>query len=115
VRPHDEVPLSGDGLSLEDQAAQLIDILDEGLSQGLLTGVGNGASAPKRTDAFRHMLEEALTLIAGGDIGEACDQLYAALIHADGEPQPGDFIAVAERASLASEIVDLRSHLGCGN
>ena len=64
---------------------------------------------------FRHMLEEALTLIAADDIGAACDQLQAALIHADGEPQPGDFIAGAERASLASEIVDLRTHLGCSD
>ena len=113
ARPAVTVPLSGQGVSLVDQARRLLEILDEGIAQSLLVAVGPAGSAANRGAAFRQMLERALDAIVQGDLTTACNQLQSAYLLVDGVTRPADFIAGPEAAAFAAQIQALRAHLGC--
>ena len=112
-RPTVTVPLSGQGVSLVDQARDLLDTFDGGMAQGVLVALGPGGSAANRSAAFRDMLQRALAAILRGDIATACDQLGSAYSLVDGSDQPADFIGGSKAAAFAAQIADLRAHLGC--
>ena len=107
------IPLSGKGLSFEDQAGALVKGFDEGVAAGDLSGSGPGGSAPGRLDAMRNMLVRAEELIAAGLLGDACRQLLDAFKRTDGASPPTDFVVGSAAGSLASEIATLRQNLGC--
>jgi hypothetical protein len=109
-----EVALAGRGISLLDQTLALLEVFDEGVALGELLAVGSGNSAEHRREALRNMLEEAVLLLEGEFVTEACGQLHAALMHADGFPTPGDFVAGPGSVELAEGIREVRRHLGCG-
>ena len=113
VRPQVTIALSGEGISLVDQARMLLESFELGLAQGLLVPVGSGASAGRRAEAFRLMLVQGLTLLDRGDLAGACAQFKSAYLLIDGSNQPADLIAGSQAAALAAEIAELCAHLGC--
>jgi hypothetical protein len=113
VRPQVTVPLSGEGISLAEQAQQLLEDFDQGLADGLLVPVGAGSSASRRAAAFRLMLVQGLTLLNQSDLAGACVQFQSAYLHVDGADRPADLIAGSRAAALAAEIAELCAHLGC--
>jgi hypothetical protein len=113
VQPQVAVPVSGEGVSLVDQAAQLLEVFDDSLAQGLLVPLGPGWSADRRAAAFRQMLVEGLALLQQGDVAGACVQFQSAYLHVDGLAAPADLMGGQTAAALAGEIAELRAHLGC--
>ena len=113
VRPQVTIPLSGDGISLVEQARQLLEAFDQSLADGLLVPVGAGSSASRRAAAFRLMLVQGLALVDQGNLVGACVQFQSAYQHVDGADRPADLIAGSRAAAFAAEIAELLAHLGC--
>lgn len=117
ITPLMEIPVAGAGVRVEpppDEGIQeILMFFDEAVQEGTLVGQGNGNSANNRLRALRNMLESAEDLIAGGDTAGACDQLQSALVHADGQPRPNDFVSGEAALDLAGLIQTLQKQLGC--
>jgi beta propeller repeat protein len=115
--PTSYVHLSGNGVSVEDpleeQITDILDFIDETVSDGSLVGSGNGNSAEKRLNAFINMIEAADDLITNDDYAAACDQLMSAYKKCDGLPRPPDFVEGGAADDLAQMISDLMAGLGC--
>jgi len=91
----------------------ILELFDDSVANGSLTGDGPGKSANGRLNALRNMLDMAGDLIAIGDIEGACGQLKAASRKCDGERKPPDFVAGDAVNELYEMIVELMAELGC--
>lgn len=94
-------------------ADQLLAAAEQLAANGDLVGVGGGASAPGRLEAWLDMLEEAAALLESGDLAGACGQLRQAWLRADGASRPADFVTGPARGNLVDLILGLMEQLGC--
>jgi hypothetical protein len=92
---------------------EVLDLVDESVDAGTLTGDGPGKSADNRLNALINMLEEAQSLIEAGLYEEACDQLWAAYRKCDGDPRPPDFVTGGAADDVADMILLTMDELGC--
>jgi hypothetical protein len=108
----------GYGLITEFQFApltldNLIDIVDQAVESGGLTGQGTGNSSANRLGAWINMLEAAQrSADAGGDSG-SCALLEQAYLRADGASVPPDFVRGSSAQTIANLIRALRTTLNC--
>ena len=91
----------------------ILTFFDQSVSDGTLTGYGNGNSANNRLDSFRNQLQMASDLIDIGDIDGACVHLGVALEKCDGIFPPPDFIVGESVSELYNMIMELMAELGC--
>jgi len=117
VFPEIDVPLGGAGvyeeLPPDEQVAAVLTFIEVSVDEGILAGDGPGQSADSRLTALENMIEAAGDLIQDGSQEEACDQLSAALLKCDGEPNPPDFVTGAAAPVTHTLIEVLRAALGC--
>jgi hypothetical protein len=108
------IHLQGTGVADEPTISDAMDeIINFFGTSNNLEGDGPGNSAENRFCVFGQMLDTADDLIAIGDYEAACDQLWSAYIHADGEEYPSDFIQGDDRNDLADKILEIINLLGC--
>ena len=101
------------GVSPEEQIANILAFFDESVIAGTLEGKGPGKSALKRLFVFRKSIETASKLIERGRIRAACGLLWIAYRQCDGERMPPDFIKGAATPELNTMILELIGSLGC--
>jgi len=107
------VDLQGAGVA-DEPSAEIMDEIIEFFETADVEGTGPGGSADNRLRAFGHMLDAADDLVASGDYGAACDQLWSAYLHADGAMLPPDFISDSpDKAELAAMLLDIMDLLMC--
>jgi hypothetical protein len=85
----------------------------EAIADATLVGDGPSTNARRRMAAWLNMLADAGELIESGDLVEACGQLQAAYLRADGSFPPPDFVSGPARESLAEMIQALLTESGC--
>jgi hypothetical protein len=96
-----------------EEIEEILNLVDESVEDGTLTGYGPGKSADNRLNALTNMLEEARNLIEEGLYDEACDQLWAVYRKSDGERRPPDFVTGDAANDLADMILVMMDELGC--
>jgi hypothetical protein len=112
-----DVALSGNGVSTDEppseQIAAILEFFDTSVTDGDLSGSGNGNSANGRLGALRNMIEAASDLVDEGSTGNACIQLQDALNRTDGSSPPPDFVTGSAAAELAMRLEELIETLNC--
>ena len=96
-----------------DEIEEILDLVDESVEDGTLTGEGPGNSGDNRLNALINMLEEAQSLIDAGLYEESCDQLWSIYKKCDGESRPPDFVTGEAAEVLADMILLMMDDLGC--
>ena len=91
----------------------ILSFFDQSVTDGSLTGYGNGNSANGRLNALRNMLEAVSDLIEIDDIEGACRQLRTASRKCDSALPPPDFVAGSAVSKLNDMILELMTELGC--
>ena len=114
------VPLDGTGVPVtippSEQIADILTVIEDGLTDGDIKPEGEGKSGSGRLGAFINMIGAAGDLVTGGQIAEACQQLLDAYRKTDGlsgRGEPPDFISGPDAQVVAGLIQDLRTDLGC--
>jgi hypothetical protein len=92
---------------------EVLAFFDESVADGSLVGNRPGKSAVHKLNALRNMLVETSYLIDEGDYEGACDQLYSAYKHCDGQLRPKDFVQGSAVWELANKIWYLMMDLEC--
>ena len=110
-----QVMFDGTGIEAEEPVTvqDVLDLFDQSVADGSLTGSGPGKSADGRLKALRTMIEAAGDLIAAGDDEAACEQLWDAYDRCDGEFPPPDFAEGDSPPVLNEMIWYLMEELGC--
>ena len=88
----------------------LIAFFDKSVELGTLVGLGPGASADHRRDAFENMLDEAEELLVAMELNEACGQLRATQVRTDGGYPfipPWDFVAGEATYALSDGLLEI--------
>jgi CSLREA domain-containing protein len=93
--------------------ADVIELFDQAVADGTLTGAGPGRSAAGRLNALRNMLLAAGDLLAQGDVDGACRQLQDAADRTDGASPPDDFVQGEAAPDLLDAVTELQDELGC--
>ena len=107
-----DMELYGD-LQVELPINLILEFFDQSVTDGTLTGYGNGNSANNRLDSFRNQLQMASDLIEIGDIDGACVHLKVASEKCDGHFPPPDFVVGEAATTLYNMILELMAELGC--
>ncbi len=96
-----------------EEIEEILDLVDESVEDGTLTGEGPGNSADNRLNALRNKLEDVRRQIEAGRYEDACDQLWSTYRKCDGESRPPDFVTGDAAEDLADMILLLMDDLGC--
>ena len=91
----------------------LIELFDQAVEGGTLTGAGPGRSAAGRLNALRNMLLAAGELLEQADVDGACTQLQDAAERTDGASPPPDFVQGEAAPDLLDAITEVQEELGC--
>jgi hypothetical protein len=91
----------------------VIDVVEQAVGNGSLTGDGNGNAAANRLAAWVNMLRAAQRSAGAGKDAGPCGSLEQAYLRADGASAPPDFVSGPAAPSVARLIRALRSTLGC--
>ena len=57
------------------EVEELIEVVRASIAEGMIVGVGMGASSENRLNAFTKMIDHVVDLISSGDRTAACDLL----------------------------------------
>ena len=79
----------------------------------MITLSNNGKSGGNKFNALLDKVLTAGSHIAEGTITEACDSLWSAYIHTDGQDKPKDHIYGQGAIILANRIAEIMGDLGC--
>jgi len=103
------IMVTGNDISVPVQhVAEILSFINYSVSKGTLTETGQGNSK-----ALMNKIEAAGNLIEKGSTAGACSQLKNAYNETDGLPQPPDFVMGDAAPSLANQIQNLMTGLGC--
>ena len=91
----------------------VLTFFDQSVTDGSLTGYGNGNSANNRLDALRTKIQMASDLIYIGDVDGACFHLEGVSEKCDGIFPPPDFVDGDAVSELYDKIVELMTEIGC--
>jgi len=109
--PATEVTLFGEGvrviLSPEEQAADILDIYEIAVSEGVVQSTGNSKAAKNKIEVFGKMLAAVEELLHAGYDDEALESLFMIEAKCDGQKSPGDFITGAAAEELNALIKEL--------
>lgn len=114
--PEVRVSLSGKGaldVNIDQDARDFITLADSLWNAGLIELADNGNSGGNKFNALMDQVLTAGGHIAEGDITAACESLWGAYKHTDGQDKPRDFIYGVGALTLASHITNMMTDLGC--
>lgn len=107
-----QVAVSGEGiavvLSPSQQAAQILDVFEFTVSEGLVQGVGSTQSAENKVRDFAKMLLAADELLLAGYEDSALEMLLMIEAKCDGQKSPRDFVqgdAADELNAMINELI----------
>jgi hypothetical protein len=103
-----EVVFQGMGVSSEadpeQEIADVLQLIETSVEDGVLSGSGPGNSAAHRLNALKNMIESAGDLFEAGLDVDACEQFNDVFRRTDGLPRPPDFVEGPARGDLAYAV-----------
>jgi hypothetical protein len=106
----------GEGSRPRDQITEIQTFVDNAIQEGTLTGLGEGAVAPRRLKEFKEQIRISIMYLKNGVKQEACRLFLDAVLKMDGKSSaenPPDFVQGEATAELTRMISDLRKTLKC--